>query len=193
MSGHGRSRQGGQYWKCGGMDGCLQHTEQWKPWVHQFLSGLYRANNCNKCPTDAGLLFDLDLISYLKFSSLPFYHTIKTNRKSTHTTSASTMLNQETFRERLKKGEKGGVTVCNSHREDQHLKSLHHLHWFPFLRSGGFKDLHSCDVKRDKWGRNGTTRAGWGHVSSRLVFLPYSLLLTCHAGLSERLRRALWG
>lgn len=36
----------------------------------------------------------------------------------------NTMMNQKTFRQREKggrKGEEGGVTVCNSHREDQLL------------------------------------------------------------------------
>lgn len=52
------------------------------------------------------------------------------------------------------------------------FKSPHHLHWVPFLRSGGFGDLHSCDVKREKWGRKSRTRAADGGPSPRSSSSP---------------------
>lgn len=73
----------------------------------------------------------------------------------------------------------GSLSVTHTGRIN--FKSLHHLHWFPFLRSGGFTDLHSYDVKREKWNRKSRTRASAGAPSS-LLFLPYSLFITCHSG-----------
>lgn len=76
----------------------------------------------------------------------------------------NTMINQETFRQTEKGGRRWGHCLWLT-QGGSAFKSLHHLHWFPFLRSGGFKDLHSCDVKREKWGRKSRTRAGDGGLS----------------------------
>lgn len=88
------------------------------------------------------------------------------------------MMNQETFRQRERE-RKGGESGAGrwGHclwltQGGSAFKSLHHLHWFPFLRSGGFKDLHSCDVKREKWGRKSRTRAGDGGPSPRSSSSP---------------------
>lgn len=74
----------------------------------------------------------------------------------------STMMNQKTFRQREKMGGGRWGHCLWLTQGGSAFKSPHHLHWFPFLRSRGFKDLHSCDVKREKWGRNSRTRAGDG-------------------------------
>lgn len=113
------------------------------------------------------LLFVLDLSSIggreTKFSSSPFQHTIKTNRK--YTCYICVWVQWWTRRPsdtgRKVGGERWGHCLWLT-QGGSAFKSLHHLHWFPFLRSRGFKDLHSCDVKREKWGRNSRTRAGDG-------------------------------
>lgn len=87
----------------------------------------------------------------------------------------NTMMNQETFRQTEKGGRKEGGRWGHClwlTQGGSAFKSLHHLHWFPFLRSGGFKDLHSCDVKREKWGRKSRTRAGDGGLFLLLAPLP---------------------
>lgn len=88
------------------------------------LSGLWRANNCNKWPTDAGFY----LTCHVKQSSAP--HPFNTQQKQTENALIHLSeyndepgdLQTERERERGEKvGQKGGVTVCDSHREDQLL------------------------------------------------------------------------
>lgn len=87
----------------------------------------------------------------------------------------NTMMNQGTFRQTEDGGRKEGGRWGHClwlTQGGSAFKSLHHLHWFPFLRSGGFKDLHSCDVKREKWGRK--SKAGLEPVMGAFLLLARS-------------------
>lgn len=90
---------------------------------------------------------------------------MKTNRKCTYTTSVWIQWWTRRPSDRQRKGGGRWGHCLWLTQGGSAFKSLHHLHWFPFLRSGGFKDLHSCDVKREKRGRKSRTRAGDGGLS----------------------------
>lgn len=115
--------------------------------------------------------------SATKCSSLLFYYRIKiVNVQIQH-------LSENNSSHRKRKRVKGGGTVCDSHREDQLFKSLS-------LRCTGFKDLHSCDVKKAKWGRNGRTRGGDGGCSPPHCFSTLLASLIPETQALKRLRRA---
>lgn len=88
----------GQYWKCGGT------TNHWKQPIGQQLF-LRQTVVRNGREAFIWLLFKVHLKQSL--APQPFYHTIK------HLS--------ECLRWRENMGEAGGVTVCDSHREDQLL------------------------------------------------------------------------